>query len=144
MAEKQKKPQVILKRQVVTKAVVTERFKSFLKHELKENISFYKNKINENETKLLSLDSNDPAAHQLNAEINDAKKYVNSENEQTGFIEELKLNSLYSQGPVDGFVTVSVGDNLYEKLGGVEVVVEDGVVQKISASPSQFDKITAS
>ena len=34
MAEKAKKAQIILKRQVVTKAVVTPKFKEFLKYEL--------------------------------------------------------------------------------------------------------------
>lgn len=142
MSNKQNKHQVILKRQVVTKAVVTDKFKEFLRYELKENVNAYKNKIRENEERLLSLDPNDSVAIQLNVEMSEAKKYIHSESEQNKFIDELKNNSLYSQGPVDGFVTVSVGDNLYEKLGGVEIVVEDGVIQKISSVSSQFDKIT--
>ena len=51
------------------------------------------------------------------------------------------MNSIYSQGPIDGMVTVSAGDNLYEKLGGVEIVVKDGVVQEINNNPSQFQSV---
>ena len=79
---------------------------------------------------------------QLNKEKQEAQQYVSAEADQRKFITDLELKSLYSQGPVEGFVTVQVGDNIYEKLGGVEVIVEDGIVKKISTSPSQFDKVT--
>ncbi|NBV41533.1 hypothetical protein EBR96_02025 [bacterium] len=51
---------------------------------------------------------------------------------ETDAINQLELNSLFTQGTVDGFVSVSEGDNLYEKLGGMEILVQDGVVQKIT------------
>ena len=71
------------------------------------------------------------------------QNYIASEASQKQFINSLELKSLYSQGPVEGFVTVNVGDNLYEKLGGIELVVEDGVVKKIMSTPSQFKKLQA-
>ena len=141
MAEKQKKQQVILKRQVVTKAVVTPNFKKFLSYELQENVTFYKKKVTEVTAQLNSLSQSDPAIGQLQGELQEAQNYIASESNQRTFINNLEMNSLYSQGPVEGFVTVSVGDNLYEKLGGIEIVVEDGVVTKIASSPSQFQKV---
>ena len=142
MAEKLKKPQVILKRQIITKAVVTEKFKGFLTHELGENLKQYKQRLTDLTTQLNSLDTNNPMYEKFNQEKLEAQAYIDSEQAQRKFISDLKLKTLYSQGPVDGFVTVSVGDNLYEKLGGVEIVVEDGIVKKIDMNPSQFDKVT--
>ena len=142
MAEKAKKQQVILKRNIVTKAVVTTKFKTFLNKELQENIKFYNKRLNEISAQLNSLAANDPAAAQLQMEQKEAQNYIASEASQKQFINSLELNSLYSQGPVEGFVTVTVGDNLYEKLGGIELVVEDGVVKKITSNPSQFQKVT--
>jgi len=43
----------------------------------------------------------------------------------------LQMGSYFMQGTVDGFVSVNVGDNLYEKLGGMEIFIEDGIVQDI-------------
>ena len=143
MAEKPKKqPQVILKRQVITKAVVTEKFIAFLKNELQANIQQYTKRIDEIAAQLNSINATDSLYGQLQQEKQEAQAYIDSEDAQKKFIDELKLKSLYSQGPVDGFVTVSVGDNLYEKLGGIELIVEDGVVKKITSNPSQFDKVT--
>lgn len=142
MTEKAKKQQVILKRNIITKAVVTPKFKAFLNTELQENIKFYNKRVSEITAQLNSLSANDPAAAQLQAEQREAQNYIASEASQKQFINSLELKSLYSQGPVEGFVTVNVGDNLYEKLGGIELVVEDGVVKKIMSTPSQFQKVT--
>ena len=72
----------------------------------------------------------------------EAEQYIQSEKSQQEFIENLQLDTEYSQGPVDGFVTVSTGDNLYEKLGGIEILVKDGIIVKIRSSASQFSKVT--
>tara|TARA_B100000427_G_scaffold327417_1_gene338116 strand:+ start:10678 stop:11115 length:438 start_codon:yes stop_codon:yes gene_type:complete len=142
MAEKTKKAQIILKRQVVTKAIVTPKFKEFLKYELEENVKFYKNKLTDINARLNATPATDPASGQLHAEKQEADQYIQSEASQRSFIDDLEIDSQYSQGPVEGFVTVSTGDNLYEKLGGVEIIVKDGVITKISSSASQFDKVT--
>jgi len=138
----EKKAQVILKRQVTTKAVVTEKFKKFLNYELEENIKFYKKKVNDINEQKKSIMANDPKLATLNTELQEAQNYINYESAQRKFINDLEMNSLYSQGPVDGFATVTVGDNLYEKLGGIEIIVEDGLVKKIESTSSQFDKVT--
>ena len=142
MADKPKKQQIILKRQVLTKAYVTPKFKKFLENELIQNIKQFKQKLGDIVVQLNSLDESNPAFQELQKEKIEAQAYIDSEADQKKFINDLEPNSLYSQGPVDGFVTVSVGDNLYSKLGGVEIIVKDGVVQKISMNKSQFDIVT--
>jgi len=142
MTLKPKSPQVMLKRQVLTKAVVTEKFKSFLENELTQNINQFKERLTNATTQLNSIDASNPMYANLQQEKQEAEAYVNSEEDQRKFIKNLELKSLYSQGPVDGFVNVSVGDDLYKKLGGVEIIVEDGIIQKITMNPSQFAKVT--
>ena len=140
-SQKAKKSQVILKRQVLVKAVVTEDFKKFLNYELAETLKMNKNKVEQIENQMKMLDSKDPRFIQMDMEKKEAEAYIRSETEQQTFIDNLEINSMYSQGPIDGMVTVSVGDNLYEKLGGVELILKDGVVQKINANPSQFQNV---
>lgn len=141
MSDKAKKTQVILKRQVVTKAVVTEKFKQFLGHELKQNVEFYKNRIAQIDLELANIGLEDPSAANLQLERREAEQYIQSETDQEKFITDLEINSHYSQGPVEGFVTVNVGDNLYEKLGGIEILVEDGIVKKIATTKSQYQAV---
>jgi hypothetical protein len=44
---------------------------------------------------------------------------------------KLQLGSEFAQGPLEGPVTVRVGDNLFAKIGGAEVVVVDGLIREI-------------
>ena len=53
----------------------------------------------------------------LNNKIEEAKK--------------LKIGSEFVQGPLEGPVNVKVGDNLYKKIGAVEIIVKDGVIKDI-------------
>ena len=43
----------------------------------------------------------------------------------------LQIGSEFVQGPLEGPVHVSVGDNLYKKVGGAEILVKDGIIQEI-------------
>jgi hypothetical protein len=64
----------------------------------------------------------------------DRSQYVQTRAELEKKIKDaslLPLNSEFTQGTLDGNVEVSVGDNLYEKLGGLEVIVKDGVILEL-------------
>lgn len=126
-----KKSSVSLKRQVLVKAVVTEQFKEYLNFELTETVSMYTKQIQQIDKQLESMSGETPMFIQLTAEKEQYQAYIANEGNQRNFVAGLELGSLYSQGPVEGFVSVSVGDNLYEKIGGVEVVVENGIVKSI-------------
>ena len=126
-----KKPQVNLKRQVLVKAVVTEQFKDYLNFELTETVSMYTKQIQDIDRQLSSMSGDTPMFVQLSAEKEQLQAYIANEGNQRNFVAGLELGSYYSQGPVDGFVPVSVGDNLYEKIGGVEIIVENGIVKSI-------------
>jgi hypothetical protein len=130
-----------LKRVVMVKAIVTETFKENLVKELERAISnidnqlaqikerskayleslkkkglmqkaaAFKHQVEEERTKQAAAKSD------LMMKIEDAKK--------------LQLGSEFVQGPLEGPVNVAVGDNLYKKIGGAEIIVKDGVIQEI-------------
>ena len=45
--------------------------------------------------------------------------------------EALQLNMEFTQGTGEGFVEVSIGDNLFNKLGRAEILVKDGIIMEI-------------
>lgn len=130
-----------LKRVVMVKAIVTEAFKENLVKELERAISnidsqlaqikerskayldslkqkglmqkaaAFKHQVEEERTKQAAAKSD------LMMKIEDAKK--------------LQLGSEFVQGPLEGPVKVAVGDNLYKKVGGAEIIVKDGIIQEI-------------
>ena len=94
---------------------MTERAKAYLdnlkKKGLNQKAAAFKHQISEEKAKQAAAKSD------LMMKIEDAKK--------------LQLNSEFVQGPLEGPVDVNVGDNLYKKVGGAEILVKDGVIQEI-------------
>ncbi|MFH1347820.1 MAG: YlqD family protein [Candidatus Margulisiibacteriota bacterium] len=142
MAEK--KNSLELKRVVMVKAIVTEAFMQNLVRELEravgnidnqgaqlagrskaylENLkkkglmqkaAAFKHQIEEEKAKQAAAKSD------LLMKIEDAKK--------------LQIGTEFVQGPLEGPVNVSIGDNLYKKVGGAEIIVKDGIIQEIRES----------
>ena len=137
MSDKKKaKGQVTLKRRVSIKAVVTDKFKEYLRFELSETVRGAKERITAIDTQLKSESEGSSLYMQLQSEKDQLTQTVSQSDPQKSMIDNLQNETLFSQGIIDGFVSVSVGDNLYEKLGGMEITVKDGVIQKITSSVS--------
>ena len=45
--------------------------------------------------------------------------------------QQLELNSEFTQGSLEGTVNIAVGDNLFDKIAGTELIVKDGIVLEI-------------
>lgn len=54
-------------------------------------------------------------------ELGDRKKEIDS----------LEIGSEYPRGNIEGFIDVKIGDNLFAKLAGYQVIVKDGTVVEI-------------
>ncbi|MDD5382065.1 MAG: YlqD family protein [Candidatus Margulisbacteria bacterium] len=139
MAEK--KQSIEMKRVVMVKAIVTEGFKDNLVKELERAINNIDNQSAQlderSESYLESLKKKglmQKAAafkHQMDEE---KAKQAAAKTDLTMKIEEaknLQLGTEFVQGPLEGPVVVHVGDNLYKKVGGAEVIVKDGIIQEI-------------
>ncbi len=139
MTEKGKS--IELKRVVMVKAIVTEAFKQNLVKELERAVSNIDTQASQmaerSKSYMESLKKKgmmQKAAafkHQMSEEkarqaaaksdllmkIEDAKK--------------LQMGTEFVQGPLEGPVNMAVGDNLYKKVGGAEIIVKDGIIQEI-------------
>lgn len=132
---------VTLKRTVTIKAIVTDDFKGYLTYELETAIKDLQTKIQDIEKQgQLLIDS--LKKENASEQITSVEQQLKLERQQQLSViadlqsrikeaKNLDLNSEFVQGTIDGFVTVKPGDNLYQKLGGLELIVKDGVIQDI-------------
>jgi len=119
-----------LKRQVTVKAVVTEQFKKFLVLELNQAIQGAKNRLSEVDALKQTYSGDDLT--QLESEKQKLIYTIQDLDKRIHQAKALKLNSLFLQGVIDGLAVIKKGDNLYQKLGSVEILLKDGIVQDIS------------
>ncbi|MFC1478863.1 YlqD family protein [Candidatus Margulisiibacteriota bacterium] len=142
-----KKPKsVTLKRTVTIKAIVTEDFKKYLKQELQQAIQDLDNKLNEVITQgnmLIQQLEQQGQAEQVNIikqqmELDKQQQAAAREDleKKTNDTDLLALSSEFAQGTIDGFVSVKADDNLYEKLGALEIIVKDGIITEIRGDSS--------
>lgn len=132
-SEKRQKSQITLKRKVAVKAVVTEKFKDLLRLELQETLKMAKLRIAEIDNQIQHGDKMASLIPQLVSEKQQLQFSLEQDQAQKDSIERLENGTLFNQGSIEGFVTVYEGDNLYEKIGGMEILVKDGVIEKINS-----------
>lgn len=130
-----------LKRIVMVKAVVTEAFKDNLVKELERTVYNMDMQLQqmENQSKNYIEDLKKKGMLQQvttfkNQLSNEKARVLASKQDLMAKIQEAKnlvLGSEFVQGPLEGPVTVSVGDNLYKKVGAAEILVKDGVIAEI-------------
>jgi uncharacterized membrane protein YgaE (UPF0421/DUF939 family) len=132
-----------LQRNVTIKVIVTEEFKKYLVAELERAIKNMDGQLGnmENQGKRL-VENLKKQGEKTVKQISAIVQQINLDKQQATLaktdldkkIEEaknLKIGAEFLQGTVQGTVTVKEGDNLYKKLGGVEVLLKDGVIQEI-------------
>lgn len=130
-----------LKRVVMVKAIVTEAFKANLIKELERAIGNLDTQVTQMETQgktyLEDLKKKGlmqkAAAFKQQMEEERARQAA-AKSDLLMKVEEAKrlvINSEFVQGPLEGPVDVSIGDNLYKKVGGAEILVKDGIIQEI-------------
>ena len=132
-----------LQRNITIKVVVTEDFKKYLVSELERSIKNMETQLSTMETQGKRLVENlkkqgEKTVKQVSAIV----QQINMDKQQAilakadlekkiAEAKDLKLGAEFLQGTVPGNTTVKEGDNLYKKLGGVEILLKDGVVQEI-------------
>jgi len=71
------------------------------------------------------------ARQQIDAEKRRLEAVKHELAEREGEIDKLEIGSEYPRGTVEGQVEIAVGDNLFEKLAGYQLLVKDGLVTEI-------------
>lgn len=71
------------------------------------------------------------ARQQIDAEKRRLEAIKHELQEHAGEVKKMEVGSEYPRGTIEGTVEVGVGDNLYEKLAGYQLIVKDGLVVEI-------------
>lgn len=141
MSQPSKTKSVTLKRSVTIKAIVTDSFKQYMQFEIKQNVQGAQKKIETIDKGLSELQSRPDfnqnqgtqlLKQQLEAEKVQLQYTLQELAQRLNAVQTVPLNSHFTQGIIEGFVSISEGDNLYEKIGGLEILIQDGIVQKIA------------
>ena len=132
---------VELKRVVMVKAIVTDSFKENLVKELERAVANIDNQTAQIDQRSKSYLENlkkkglmQKAAAFKHRMSEEKERQTAAKSDLLMKIEEakkLQLNTEFVQGPLEGPVDVSLGDNLYKKVGGAEIIVKDGIIQEI-------------
>jgi hypothetical protein len=131
---------MILKRQVLLKAVVTERLKEELIQSVEEAIARVQDEQDEldRQSRRLMLelqrtDMNRAMAfrQQLEAEKRKREDLKSALEEQRTAYQGLELGTEFERGSLESDVEVKVGDNIQERLGQAEILVEDDIIKEI-------------
>jgi hypothetical protein len=130
-----------LKRVVMVKAIVTEAFKENLIRELERairNLEDQATKV-EDQSKAyfesLKQKGMVQRANTFKQQLEDERaRQIAAKSDLLMKIEDaknLQWGNEFVQGPLEGPVGVAIGDNLYKKIGGAEIIVKDGIIQEI-------------
>ena len=131
---------MILKRQVLLKAVVNDRLKEELIQSVEEAIARVQDEQDEldRQSRRLMLelqrtDMNRAMAfrQQLEAEKRKREDLKAALQEQRAAYEGLELGTEFERGSLESDVEVKVGDNIQERLGQAEILVEDDIIKEI-------------
>jgi len=71
------------------------------------------------------------ARQQIDAEKRRLEAMKNEVSDRKKEIEELSIGNEYPRGTIEGTIAVKIGDNLFEKLAGNQIVVKDGIITEI-------------
>lgn len=135
-------------RQVAVKAIVTENFKTQVGAEIGRNLQQIDAELQQLEFKAkraiadIEKRSIQPMSPDTKAQIDTIRAQVETEkirlqqlkDEMTGqnqALTELPLGSVVTQFTVENPVDVRLGENIFQRLEGGEILVKDGVIQEI-------------
>ena len=129
---------ITVSRPVVIKAVVTESFKRLYLQDLEEAMKRVDAIVLQIDTQIRRAELERQVSPQSRAvrqqlELERARQEATKAELSMRLREAqaLALNSEFPQGTMESLVEVSVGDNLFDKIGRTELVVKDGIVLEI-------------
>lgn len=134
---------LLLRRSVLLKVVVTPRWKEEVERQLKTQMSQHDSQLQQVEMQgqraiselqkqqspqaTQQIESINSQVNQKRTELQERKNQFLQQLEQ---VQQLSMEQEVAQGQIDSFFHVSVGDNLVKKMN-VEILVRDGVVEEI-------------
>ncbi len=137
-----------LMRQVAVKAIVTENFKNQVANEIDRNLQQIDAELQQLEFKgkraIADIEKRggNPMPPEIRAQIETIRQQVEAEKmrlmqlrEEMGAqkqaLAELPIGSVVTQFTVENPIEVRIGENIFQRLEGGEILVKDGVIQEI-------------
>jgi hypothetical protein len=138
-----------LVRQIAVKAIVTENFKAQVANEIKRNLQQIDAELQQLEFKgkraIADIEKRSPQQQQppdIKIQIDTIRGQVEAEkmrllqlkeemSAQNQALTELPIGSVVTQFTVENPVEVRVGENIFQRLEGGEILVKDGIIQEI-------------
>lgn len=137
-----------LVRQIAVRAIVTENFKSQVGSEIQRNLQQIDAELQQLEFKgkraIADIEKRSGGAvtaearvqietirQQLEAEKMRLLQYKEEMQGQSQALAELPVGSVVTQFTVENPVEVRVGENIFQRLEGGEILVKDGIIQEI-------------
>ncbi len=134
---------LLLRRSVLLKVVVTPRWKEEVERQLKDQMSQHDGQLQQLEMQgqraisELQKQQSPQATQQvesINSQVNQKRTELQERKnqflQQLEQVQQLSMEQEVAQGQIDSFFRVGVGDNLVKKMN-VEILVRDGVVEEI-------------
>ncbi|MGE0200129.1 MAG: YlqD family protein [Candidatus Melainabacteria bacterium] len=140
-------PTVQLKRRVTVKTKVTDLFRQRAKSELSEEHKTLETQQGELEAQyqqtLKQLEAMAGQGQNVQKQLQQLnEEYQRNRNQLTSMqmqlssqlanLDRVQNGDFLVTGTLENNITLSVGDNLYEKLNSAELIVEDGIIKSIS------------
>lgn len=139
--------QLLLKRAITVKAIVTPRWKEEAQQQLQAQINQLDSQLQQLEMQgqrmiaEIQKQSLQPPGPQTVQQIDNIQMQVNQKKselleqknqvlQQLQQVQMLELNQEVSQGQIESFFRIEPGDNLVEKMQ-VEILLRDGIVEEI-------------
>jgi hypothetical protein len=129
---------ITLTRPVVIKAIVTESFKRLYIQDLEDAIKRVDTLVGQIDTQIRRTELERQLSPQSRAvrqqlELERARQEAAKAELQMRLreAEGVELNSEFPQGTVESLVEVSIGDNLFNKIGRTEIIIKDGIILEI-------------
>lgn len=137
-----------LVRQVAVKAIVTENFKAQVAAEINRNLQQIDAELQQLEFKgkraIADLEKRSPQPQSAEVKIQletirgqvetEKMRLLQMKEEMTAqqqALNELPIGSVVTQFTVENPVEVRIGENIFQRLEGGEILVKDGVIQEI-------------
>lgn len=131
---------ITVRRSIGLRVIVTEEFKEELRNELQQAADETQRRIDQMEVQSRRLLSGIQGAdltqalqvrRQLEAERQRQTALKEEIQRQMGEAAKLELGTEYPRGTIEGVVELNVGDDLFKKLSGAEIIIKDGEVVEI-------------
>lgn len=132
------------KRQVFLKSLVNENLKVDLAIELTNAINNLNNQLHQIAVIIKQEKSKGNDVSKIELEQKKTAVQLKMMQNRLEEVKELKLGELYTTGSVDGYSQLKVGDDLRDKIGSVEVISKNYIIQEIElvTRKDKYKKIT--